>query len=156
MNRTPVRRRQRLREITGDVKCKRVDIQELAEMSEDGFERMVQRVTVMVQHKKVQAEAATAALKLQPSSMDWLCAGIRKLCEKPKALCWTLEGESEKPKDDRAEYPRGKVKEAQQAKKKEMRKAREGAANDRCPVTQHVAVNREKAEAGEEQAMALQ
>ena len=70
MNKALVRRRQRLREVTGDVKCKRVDIQELAEMSEDEFERIVQRMAVMVQRKKVQAEAATAALKLQPSSMD--------------------------------------------------------------------------------------
>ena len=123
-------------------------------MSEDDFEQMVQEMSVMVQRKRVQAEAATATLKLQPSSMDWLCAGIRKLCEKSKALCWIFGDESEKAGDDRAEDPRGKAKEAQQTKKKEMRKAREGAANDRCPVTQHVAVNREKAEAGEEQVMA--
>ena len=46
------------------------------------------------------------------------------------------------------------MKEAQQTKKKEMHKAREGATNDRCPVTQHAAANREKAEAGKEQVMA--
>ena len=63
VNKALVRRKQRLREGTGDVKRKRVDIQELTEMSEDEFERMVQRMAVMVQRKKVQAETATAALK---------------------------------------------------------------------------------------------
>ena len=48
---------------------------------------------------------------------------------------------------DRADDPAEEAKEARRMKRQEMRKAREEAANERCPVTQHVeAVKKERTE----------
>ena len=85
MNKTLVRRRQRLREITGDSKCKGIDVQELVEMSEEEFERTVQEMATM---QKMHAEAAEAKEEFTDSSMDWLCDLTRAICAKTEALYW--------------------------------------------------------------------
>ena len=125
----------------------------------------------VAQQKRMQAEVAEAEERATIAGMDWryspsrmsarLCELTRKVCGKLDVFCWILGGESKEAEDDRMDDPMGKVRGAQlredrQTKKNEMRKALEDAANERCPVTQHVEANREKAEARKGQVMAWQ
>ena len=83
MIKTLVRRRQRLREITGGSKCMGIDVQELVEISEEEFERKVQEVATV---QKMQTDAAKAKEEFTSSSMDWLCNVIRTMCAETEAL----------------------------------------------------------------------
>ena len=172
-NQTLVQRRQRIIGVTGGSRCKGVDAQDLKQMSEEDFEQLLQEMAV-AQQKKMQAEADEAEERAAIASMDWLhgltrmsaqlCGLMQRLCGKLDVPCWILgakddsEGESE---DDHIDDPMGRVRGAQQreerqTRKKEMRKAMEDAANEKCPVTQHVEASREKAEAKKGQVMTWQ
>ena len=145
--------------------------EDLKRMSEEDFEQLLQEM-VVAQQKKMQAETAEAEERATIAGMDWrydplrmsakLCELTQKLCGKLDVFCWILgakddsEGESE---DDHMDDPMGRVRGAQQreerqTRKKEMRKALEDAANEKCPVTQHVEASRDKAEARKGQVMA--
>ena len=139
-----------------------MDVHELTEMSEDGFERMIQEMTAKVQQMKVQADAA--AHNLQSSSMSQMCDAIQRFCKEAGIRCWmvdsdpvstvdsdSMDSDSEESEADctadHAGDPAEEVKEAQRKKRQEMREARALAANKRCPVTQHVeAVQKERTE----------
>ena len=172
-NQTLVQRRQRIIGVTGDSRCKGVGAQDLKHMSEEDFEQLLQEMAV-AQQKKMQAEADEAEERAAIASMDWLhgltrmsaqlCGLMQRLCGKLDVPCWILgakddlEGESE---DDHIDDPMGRVRGAQQreerqTRRKEMRKAMEDAANEKCPVTQHVEASREKAEARKGQVMTWQ
>ena len=172
-NRTLVQRRQRIIGVTGDSRCKGVGAQDLKHMSEEDFEQLLQEMAV-AQQKKVQADADEAEERAAVANMDWLhgltrmsaqlCGLMQRLCGKLDVPCWILgakddlEGESE---DDHMDDPMGRVRGAQQreerqTRRKEMRKAMEDAANEKCPVTQHVEASREKAEARKGQVMTWQ
>jgi len=113
----------------------------------------------------MKAEAEKAEKKAEIAGMNWrynplrlsakLCELTRKVCEKLDVFCWILgakddsEGESKEAEDDHMDDPMGKVRgarlrEDRQTKKNDMRKALEDAANERCPVTQHVEADMEK------------
>ena len=95
-----------------------MDVHDLKQMLEEGFEQLLEEMVVAWQ-KKMQAEAAKAEERATIAGMDWrysparmlagLCELARKVCGKLDVFCWILGGRSKEAEDDHMDDPMGKV-----------------------------------------------